>query len=395
MRSLARIAAVALSSIGMSIGLSTSGLAADIVTTATQAGQFNTLAAALGAADLVSTLQGPGPFTVFAPTDEAFAKLPEGTVASLLLPENKSKLVSILTYHVVPGNVSLKQAVKLDGAATVNGQRIDISAGLDGVGVDNAKIVAADIQCDNGVIHIIDSVMLPEALTIPEKAAEAGTFNTLLAAVGAAGLAETLGGPGPFTVFAPTDEAFAKLPAGTVESLLQPENKNKLVDILKYHVLSGVVYSEAALDAKTAKTLNGASVSISVSNGNARVNESNLVALDLEAANGVIHVVDAVLLPQATSQASSMKPTGAVNVSHMLTMAISQGVPVYNAGDHHGCAVIYENALNSCMSMPMDSQLHHHVQSVLASARRQHSATDRAWTLRRGMDQLQMQLNGK
>ncbi len=395
MRSLFRIATVAVATAGISIGLSASGFAADIVTTAVGAGQFKTLAAALGAADLVPTLQGPGPFTVFAPTDEAFAKLPEGTVASLLLPENKSKLVKILTYHVVPGNVSLKQAVKLDGATTVNGQRVDIAAGIEGVSVDAAKIVAADIECDNGVIHIIDSVMLPEALTIPEKATQAGTFNTLLAAVGAAGLAETLGGAGPFTVFAPTDEAFAKLPAGTVESLLEPENKSKLVDILKYHVVSGVVYSEAALSAKTAKTLNGSSVSIGVRNGKALVNEASLVALDIDAANGVIHVIDAVLLPPSTSQASSMTPAGAVNVSHMLTTAISQGVPVYNAGDHHGCAMIYENALDSCMSMPMESQLHHHVQSVLSSARRQHSSTDRAWTMRRGIDQLLTQLHGK
>merc|ERR1711966_286704 len=173
--------------------------AADIVDTAVSAGSFKTLAAALGAADLVDTLKGEGPFTVFAPTDEAFKKLPEGTVAELLKPENKAALAGILAYHVVPGSVMAEQVVKLSGAATVNGQRVDIKVDDNGVMVDGARVVTTDIQCDNGVIHVIDSVILPADKTIPETASAAGSFGTLLAAVGAAGLAETLGSEGPFT----------------------------------------------------------------------------------------------------------------------------------------------------------------------------------------------------
>lgn len=123
--------------------------AADIVDTAVKAGNFKTLAAALGAADLVDTLKGKGPFTVFAPTDDAFKKLPEGTVAGLLKPENKGTLAGILTYHVVPGSVKAKQVVKLSGATTVNGQRVDIKADDAGVTVDGAKVVTTDIVCDN------------------------------------------------------------------------------------------------------------------------------------------------------------------------------------------------------------------------------------------------------
>ena len=133
----------------------------DIVDTAVNAGDFQTLAAALEAAGLIETLKGDGPFTVFAPTDEAFGKLPEGTVESLLQPENVDQLVAVLTYHVVPGAVTAEQVVTLDQAATVNGQAVDISVG-DSVMVDNAKVIATDIMATNGVIHVIDSVILPK-----------------------------------------------------------------------------------------------------------------------------------------------------------------------------------------------------------------------------------------
>ncbi len=134
----------------------------DIVDTAVAAGNFKTLAAALQAAGLVDTLKGPGPFTVFAPTDEAFAKLPAGTVEDLLKPENKQKLISILTYHVVAGKVMAKDVVKLHEAKTVNGQDVKIMVEGSKVMADNANVIKTDIQCTNGVIHVIDTVLLPE-----------------------------------------------------------------------------------------------------------------------------------------------------------------------------------------------------------------------------------------
>jgi transforming growth factor-beta-induced protein len=134
----------------------------DIVDTAVGAGSFNTLVAAVKAADLVDTLKGEGPFTVFAPTDEAFGKLPAGTLEDLLKPENKGKLQAILTYHVVPGKVMAKDVVTLTEAKTVNGQSVAISVVSGEVMVDNAKVVQTDIDCTNGVIHVIDSVILPK-----------------------------------------------------------------------------------------------------------------------------------------------------------------------------------------------------------------------------------------
>ena len=134
----------------------------DIVDTAVAAGSFKTLAAALQAAGLVETLKGKGPFTVFAPTDEAFAKLPKGTVEDLLKPENKAKLTAILTYHVVPGAVTASQVMKLKDAKTVNGQSVKINAAGGAVMIDGARVVKADIRASNGVIHVIDSVILPK-----------------------------------------------------------------------------------------------------------------------------------------------------------------------------------------------------------------------------------------
>jgi uncharacterized surface protein with fasciclin (FAS1) repeats len=135
----------------------------DIVDTAVAAGQFTTLAAALDAAGLVDTLKGDGPFTVFAPTDAAFAALPEGTVENLLKPENRDQLVAILTYHVVPGKVKAKDVVKLDQATTVNGSDVTISVADSGVRIDNAKVLKTDISASNGVIHVIDAVILPQS----------------------------------------------------------------------------------------------------------------------------------------------------------------------------------------------------------------------------------------
>ena len=137
--------------------------AADIIDTAVGAGQFKTLAAAVTAAGLVDTLKGTGPFTVFAPTDEAFAKLPAGTVEMLLKPENKDKLVAVLTYHVVPGKVMAADVVKLKEAKTVNGAPVAIMVNGDTVMINDATVIKADVDASNGVIHVIDKVILPPA----------------------------------------------------------------------------------------------------------------------------------------------------------------------------------------------------------------------------------------
>lgn len=161
MKRIALILALSLMALSLNAAAGSMGKK-DIVDTAVSAGNFKTLAAALQAAGLVDTLKGPGPFTVFAPTDEAFAKLPAGTVDDLLKPENHDKLVAILTYHVVPGKVMAKDVVKLHEAKTVNGKDVKIMTEGGKVMVDNANVVKTDIACSNGVIHVIDSVILPQ-----------------------------------------------------------------------------------------------------------------------------------------------------------------------------------------------------------------------------------------
>lgn len=151
-----------MAAVGLTYGSSTARAAdMDLVDTAVAAGQFETLAAAIGAAGLVETLKGEGPFTVFAPTDAAFAKLPAGTVETLLRPENKDRLTAILTYHVVPGRVMAADVVNLDEAETVNGKMVDISVAGGAVMLNDATVTATDIAASNGVIHVIDTVILP------------------------------------------------------------------------------------------------------------------------------------------------------------------------------------------------------------------------------------------
>lgn len=354
----------------------------DIVDTAVAAGSFKTLAAALQAADLVDALKGDGPFTVFAPTDDAFAKLPAGTVETLLKPENKDQLTAILTYHVVPSEVFAKQVVGLRGAKSLNGQRIDIAVDGGKVMVDKAQVVKTDIQCSNGVIHVIDNVILPSSDNLATVAEKAGSFKTLIAAAKAAGLVGALTGDTALTVFAPTDEAFAALPAGTVESLLKPENKDKLAAILKYHVVAGRVYSEDALAARKAATLQGAEVKISVDGGKAKVNQANLVATDIDASNGVIHVIDAVILPPQDNK------VGAAEARTMIEHAIAKGARLYNSGDHHATAELYKTTMSELIANvdQMPEEVMSNFNKVMVSVEHTTCATTNSWTLRRGLE---------
>ncbi|MEJ2319555.1 MAG: fasciclin domain-containing protein [Gemmatimonadales bacterium] len=265
----------------------------DIVDTAVDAGVFETLVAAVTAADLVATLRSPGPFTVFAPTDEAFAALPAGTMEFLLAPENKDRLIEILSYHVVPGRLFADDVLAADELTTLLNQNVVIDAA--NAQVNEANIINADIEASNGVVHAIDYVLIPQP-DIVETAIQLNTFQTLVAALTAADLVETLKSTGPFTVFAPTDDAFAALPQGTVESLLLPENRDQLVSILTYHVVPGRLYAESVLATDELTTVQGQALEIDASSG--LVNQSAILDVDIAAVNGVIHVIDSVLLPQ-------------------------------------------------------------------------------------------------
>ncbi len=280
-----------------------------IVDVAVANGNFKTLVAAVQAAGLVDVLKSDGPFTVFAPTDDAFAKLPAGTVETLLKPENKAKLASILLYHVVPGKVMASDVTMLKQATTLDGPAITFTVAGDKVSVNDANVIAADVEASNGVIHVIDSVILPPDLMAPtqdivDTAAANGSFTTLVAAVKAAGLVDTLKGKGPFTVFAPTDDAFKALPTGTLDTLLKPESKQKLTDILTYHVVAGSLSPVDLFTKQQSTTVLGENIKFSVKDGAFYINDAQVVLAAVPTTNGTIYVIDQVLLPQAAAAAA-------------------------------------------------------------------------------------------
>ncbi|MEL7118401.1 MAG: fasciclin domain-containing protein [Bacteroidota bacterium] len=302
----------------------------NIVEIATANADVSTLVSAIGAADLASTLEGDGPFTVFAPTNDAFADLPEELLAALLKPENKDALTKVLTYHVAAGQVmaadvtsAIEDANGNYSVSTVNGGAFTASLEDGNVVLTDAKggkatVTATDVLASNGVIHLIDAVIVPADLDIeallpkPDIVAVAAgneDFSTLVTAVQAAGLVETLEGAGPFTVFAPTNAAFGKLPEGTVETLLKEENKATLTGILTYHVVAGNVDAATLLKAiednggeYVINTVSGGKLSAKVMDGSVVLTDaaggtSTVVATDVPASNGVIHVLDTVVLP--------------------------------------------------------------------------------------------------
>lgn len=325
----------------------------NIVENAVNSADHTTLVAAVQAAGLVETLSSEGPFTVFAPTNDAFGKLPAGTVDTLLMAENKDQLTKILTCHVVSANAmsdAIAGMIADDNGnhpvPTVGG--CTLAAKMDGDNItltdeqgNVATVTIADVRQSNGVIHVIDTVMLPAAeeakadnamteepmagadgnpmvggaemfanKNIIENAVNSPIHTTLVAAVKQAGLVETLSGEGPFTVFAPTDDAFSALPDGTVATVMMDENKDQLTKILTAHVISGRL-TAADLTAGLSgdqfnnfQTVSGDALSVQLSaGGTAYVFDENgnaweVTTADVMQSNGVIHVVEGVLLPR-------------------------------------------------------------------------------------------------
>lgn len=302
MKTTALIAALGLGAIAtlprISVAVGTGTPLPSIVDVATGSEDFETLEAALIAADLVDTLNGPGPFTVFAPTDEAFEALPAGLLDSLLLPESKPQLTNVLTYHVLAGAVEAETAITLPYAGALNGQRIPFFYDANiGFFVDGAMVTTTDIQCSNGVIHIIDAVMIPALTDIVTTADDAGSFTTLDVALRATRLREPLAMTGPYTVFAPADSAFADLPAETIQALLDEPGRATLSNILTFHVVPGRIYSDQLMGADLT-TLQGRNLRFRDNGTHIGVEGAKIVTGDIETTNGVIHVIDKVMIPR-------------------------------------------------------------------------------------------------
>ena len=267
----------------------------DIPATAQSTGVHNSLVAAVVQADLLATLQGPGPFTLFAPTDQAFSDAGID-LGALDTPEGKATLSDILLYHAVSGEVPAADVTDCMSANAVNGQPLSFTVG-DSVKVNDATVSSTDVITTNGLIHVIDKVLMPSDTPndIPRTAQCTGVHNSLVAGVVQAELLETLQGNGPFTLFAPTDQAFAD--AGIdLAALDTPEGKAALSDILLYHVVSGEVPAANVTDCMTASAVNGQTLAFTV-NGGVMVNGASVTTADVATSNGIIHVIDKVLSP--------------------------------------------------------------------------------------------------
>ena len=279
--------------------------AANIAEVATQAG-FSTLVEFVVAAGLADTLSNGGPFTVFAPTNEAFAKLPPSTVQAL--KQDPELLKSVLLYHVVSGKVMARDLVDESIAPSVQGSTLRFnnyirSKFYDGFWTVNGKrIRKTDIEADNGVIHVVSEVIFPFSdMTIPEVLTKDGRFSTLLTAVGEAGLVNLLSGEGPFTVFAPTDDAFAKIPANTLNAILG--DKATLTAILTRHVVPRTIFAQG-VHWEILKTASGDEIQTQLYKGgrakvasavDGTVTTAEVVDVDLLASNGVVHAIDTVI----------------------------------------------------------------------------------------------------
>ena len=258
-----------------------------------------TLKTAIDACGLGGYLSTSGPFTLFAPTDAAFNLLPAGTVAALL--NDIPQLTDILKHHVVSDSVMSTMLSNNQVVTTLLGTDITVTINANGVFIDNAQVIVADLVADNGVVHVIDAVLLPPAPSnsIYDIVSNSADHTTLKAAINACALDGTLSGPGPFTLFAPTDAAFDLLPAGTVAALLN--DIPQLTDILLHHVVGDSVMSTMLSNNQVVTTLLGTDITVTINANGVFIDNAQVIIADLVADNGVVHVIDAVLLPSTTS----------------------------------------------------------------------------------------------
>ena len=265
----------------------------NIVSIAESNSNFSTLVTAIQAAGLASTLSGPGPFTVFAPTNAAFSSLPPGVLSYLL--SNKTALTQVLTYHVVSGKLLASDVISQSSLKTLQGESLPVTVSGSTVSIGIATITDANIQASNGVIHVINAVLIPGGIMNIVQTAQYYNFSTLVTAVKAANLTSALSGSTQLTVFAPTNAAFSALPAGTLSGLLA--NKTALTNVLTYHVVAGRVLAADVVKLTSVVTIEGQNLTISVTNGVVKVNSATVIQTDILCSNGVIHVINAVLVP--------------------------------------------------------------------------------------------------
>ncbi len=342
------------------------------------------------------TLPSEGRFTVLAPTNDAFAALDDETVEFLTSEEGRSTLRTILLHHVLPGAFGSSEVLDRRELTTLAGQAVSVAG--DRLQIGGAGLVAADVPFDQGVVHVIDAVLMPETRSIAEIASATPELSTLVAAVQAAGLVEQLGAenPGPMTVLAPTNAAFEALGTEAIQALLA--DRRALTEVLGGHVLPiGLRSSQMLAQGRSATLLGGKPVDFALKNGKLTVSGVGFVTRDIPASNGVIHIIDQVILPDAPTRqhtrAADASPDSDARqaASAVLLVAIERGVPLFNAGQERACAEVYATAVDAVLLLGRGALTEaeaRDLQRARGHAMQQHDARERAWVLRRGMDAL-------
>ena len=262
-----------------------------------------TLESAIIAAELNTALSGTGPFTVFAPTDAAFEMLPEGYLEFLLMEANKDSLASVLSYHVVPGDTTASEL--MDGMmlpTLVSGDSLFVRLMGEMVHINGAMVTMADIDASNGTVHVIDMVLTQPAASVVDVIMTTDTLSTLATAIEEAELEDALMMEGPYTIFAPANDAFSAIDQADLAALLADPDGD-LTDILQYHVVAGTYTSADFTDGMMLMTLQGEELEISVMNDTILIDTAMVIMSDMMADNGIVHVINGVLMPEAVTSA--------------------------------------------------------------------------------------------
>lgn len=343
----------------------------------------------------VSGLQLPadGRVTIFAPTNKAFAAIPADKVKFLTSEDGRATLRGVLKHHILPMAIDSGSLLQRRGVLALSGQNLPIDG--EGLTIAGASLLKADVPFDRGIVYVIDRVMMPETRSIAEIVSQDPRLATLLKAVTAAGLATQLGSEngGPWTVLAPSNDAFAALGEETIKALMA--DPLQLANILSAHVIPSRIRRSDMIAQRSARTLLGRdAVSFSLVDGRVTVAGASIITGDIEASNGVIHIIDSVIVsdPSAgrNSPAERIKATG-LGVCGLVELAIERGVPMFNDGKPEACAAIYEVTITALIDLASEAVGNDAVERLrlaLAEGQAEKDVTKRAWIFRRAMDRV-------
>jgi uncharacterized surface protein with fasciclin (FAS1) repeats len=374
----------------------TAASGADLATVARSAG-LTTLLSLVEIAGI--ELPPDGRVTIFAPTNEAFAALPAERVRFLTSEEGRPLLRAVLAHHVVPEAVDSAALLQRRTATSLSNQDLTIDG--EALKVAGALLLKTDVLFERGIVHVIDSVMIPETRSAAEVVGAEPRLSSLFRAVNAAGLARQLGSEneGPWTILAPSNEAFAALGEREIAALVS--NPMQLVNILGGHVIPGRIRRSDMIAQGSVRTLMGRdAVTFAIAEGQVTAGGARIIAADIPASNGIIHIIDRIILPAPAAPATAGAPAGAAPsaaaILQLAELTIERGVPLFNDGQPEACAVVYELFLNSVVKLAQETlgpAGTGRIQDALAQGATERDPAARAWIYRRAIDRMYQDLS--